>query len=626
MDTGLQHRGDRFILGAIAVIGTAFIAFHLYTAVFGVFIAQLQRTVHISFAAVLAFFISAEKRHGAGRLLDLLLALLAALSFGYLAFHFEEIALRQTMVTPLGRLDLVMGGICLIMVLELTRRIIGWALAIVALLFLLYVFAGPYLPMVIAHRGYSFIDAVDFQVFSIEGIFSIPVGVSATYIILFIILGTLLEYTGTGDLIMDLGKLIAGRSRGGPAKIASISSAFFGSISGSAAANVYATGSLTIPMMRRIGYKPRIAGAVEAVASTGGQIMPPVMGAAAFLMSDLLGIPYIQICKAALVPAVLYFATLLLILDFEAAKTGIRGMDRAELPRLADVLPRLYLLLPLAVLVAVLVMGFTPFRAAFIAIVITFAVSFLKKETRFTPRSFLQAIVTSARRGVMIAIACAAAGIVIGVIMLTGLGLSFSGIIISFSGGKVFLALLLIMVASIIMGMGTPTTVAYVIVATLAVPVLDQLGFPTLASHLFVFYFGVLSMITPPVAVSAYAAAEIAGEDAMRIALTATRIGAIAFMIPFVFIYEQALLLNDAWWRVVIYFFTTLLAGVFLAGSVSGWLLQRIGILRRAFFLVLTVLIIFPDMRIKSIGVVAGLLLLIVQWLAARRPRQAASV
>jgi TRAP-type uncharacterized transport system fused permease subunit len=210
--------------------------------------------------------------------------------------------------------------------------------------------------------------------------------------------------------------------------------------------------------------------------------------------------------------------------------------------------------------------------------------------------------------------------------MLTGLGLSFSGIIISFSGGKVFLALLLIMVASIIMGMGTPTTVAYVIVATLAVPVLDQLGFPTLASHLFVFYFGVLSMITPPVAVSAYAAAEIAGEDAMRIALTATRIGAIAFMIPFVFIYEQALLLNDAWWRVVIYFFTTLLAGVFLAGSVSGWLLQRIGILRRAFFLVLTVLIIFPDMRIKSIGVVAGLLLLIVQWLAARRPRQAASV
>ncbi len=597
---------NKTIRWTIAVISVAFIGFHLYTAVFGVFIAQLQRTAHLAFAATLGFLISADRGQSWRRGADLVLAVVAAAAFGYLAYHFDEISLRQTMVTPLSRADIIVGTVVLLMVLELTRRIIGWPLAIVAGIFLIYVFAGPYLPLFIAHRGYSLVNAIDFQVFSIEGIYSIPIGVSATYIILFIILGTLLEFIGTGDLIMDLGRILAGTSRGGPAKIACISSAFFGSISGSAAANVYATGSLTIPMMKRIGYKKHIAGAVEAAASTGGQIMPPVMGAAAFLMSDLLGIPYLQICKAALIPAVLYFVTLIFVLDFEAAKTGIKGLRREELPEWKSVLPRLYLLLPLAVLIVVLVRGFTPFRAAFIAVVVAVGISFLRKETRFTPKSFLQAIVTSARRGVSIAIACAAAGVVIGVIMLTGLGLSFSGLVMSVSGGVTLFALILVMIASIILGMGTPTTVAYVIVATLAVPILKELGFDTLPSHLFVFYFAVLSMISPPVAVSAYAAAEIADDDAMKIALAATRIAAIAFMVPFVFLYEPALLLNDVWWRVVVYFLTTLLAGVFLAGSTTGWMLVRARFLLRLALLAIALLLIFPGLWVKMAGLAAA--------------------
>jgi TRAP transporter 4TM/12TM fusion protein len=517
--------GNRYLRWFIATWSVAFIGFHFYTAAFGVFIAQFQRPVHLIFACVLGFLIVPVLKGKKVGVPGLLLSLLAFFCFGYNIYHYQEITLRQILVDPLSPLAITLGGISLLLILEITRRVIGGALPAVAALSLIYAFVGPYLPGVIAHRGFTPYDVIDYLCFGLDGVYGMPVGVSATYIFLFIILGTFLEYTGVGNFIMDLGKLLAGGTRGGPAKIAAITSALFGSISGSAVANVYGTGSITIPMMKRIGYKPHIAGAVEAVASTGGQIMPPVMGAAAFLMAEVLGIPYLKICKAALIPAIFYFTCLILVLDFEAAKTGIKGLGKEELPTWRDVLPRVYLLLPLIVLVVVLFMGFTAFRAAFVALLVTVGISFFRKETRFTPRTFLDALRAAARRGVMIAGATASAGIVIGIISLTGVGITFSSIVMSLSGGIMALGLVLIMIACIIMGMGVPTTVAYIIVVTLAAPAMMDFGFSALSSHMFVFYFGVLSMITPPVEVAAYAAADIAQADPIKIGLGVSRGG-----------------------------------------------------------------------------------------------------
>lgn len=610
--------GSRYLRWFIAVWSVGFIAFHFYTAAFGVFIAQLQRPVHLMFAFVLGFLVVPAIRGRKVEVPGLLLSLLAFFCFGYNIFHYQEITLRQILVDPLSPLAITLGGIGLLLILEITRRVVGGALPAVAALSLVYAFVGPYLPGVIAHRGFTPYDVIDYLCFGLDGVYGMPVGVSATYIFLFIILGTFLEYTGVGTFIMDLGKLLAGGTRGGPAKIAALTSALFGSISGSAVANVYGTGSITIPMMKKIGYKPHIAGAVEAVASTGGQIMPPVMGAAAFLMADVLGIPYLKICKAALIPAIFYFTCLILVLDFEAAKTGIKGLGREELPTWRDVLPQAYLLLPLAVLVVVLLQGFTAFRAAFVAILVTVGISFLKKETRFTPKTFLDALLASARRGVMIAGATASAGIVIGIISLTGVGITFSSIVMSLSGGIMAFGLVLIMIACIIMGMGVPTTVAYIIVVTLAAPAMMDFGFSALSSHMFVFYFGVLSMITPPVEVAAYAAADIAQADPIKIGFSACRIAILAFIVPYVFLFEPALLMEGSWLHIGLRFILTLAGVIVLAGCITGWYFQRLHWSLRLLALIIFLFVISPNIRASLIGI---MLAFIYTFFLARRQR-----
>jgi TRAP transporter 4TM/12TM fusion protein len=359
---------------------------------------------------------------------------------------------------------------------------------------------------------------------------------------------------------------------------------------------------------------------VEAVASTGGQIMPPVMGAAAFLMAELLGIPYMHVVKMALIPAFLYYASLFIALDFEAARLGLRGMDRRELPSMKDIWPKFYLLLPLILLVVILVRGYTPFRAAFIAIVATFVLSFFRKDTRFTLASFIDALVVSAKRTVMIAAACGAAGIVIGSITMTGMGLSLSSIIISLSRGNAAAALLLVMVSAIIMGMGTPTTVAYIVVSTLAVPVMKDLGYPTMASHMFVFFFAVLSMITPPVALAAYAAGDVAQEDSMKVGFTAMRIGAIVFAIPFVFLLDPPILMQGPAHIILFRLAMTLISAVAFAGAATGWLGTTLNGFARLVLLVACALIIAPEI----ISSVVGIAMLVAVWvfrnnLAARK-------
>ncbi len=581
---------------SIAIASLVFVFFHLYTAAFGIVAVELQRSFHLALASFLAFLVYSSKGKGkAPSLMDLGLAFLALLSFGYIALSSERIAVRIPMITPLTKADALFGFIALILLIELVRRVAGFTLMGVVVVLLLYARFGRYMPKVIAHPGRSLMDILDFQIFSLEGVYSSPLGISATYIVLFIILGVLLERSGTGDVFIDMAKALAGKSRGGPAKISCISSAFFGSISGSAAANVYATGTFTIPMMKKVGYGADFAGAVEAVASTGGQLMPPVMGAAAFLMAELLGIPYIKICKSALLPALLWYIALYFVLDFEAGKLGLVGLKGEEIPRVSDVLKRSYLIAPVVILIVALVLGYSPSKATFLSIVSAFLLAVIALGRRLTLRALLDMIVASSERTILIAITCAGAGVVIGVITQTGLGLSLTGIFTKFGGGMSILTLIMVAMASILMGMGTPTTVAYVIVATLGVPALLQLGFDPLSAHMFVFYFGVLSMITPPVAIAAYAAAEIAGETPMRTGIRAVGIGFPIFVIPFLFVYNSELLFKGEGVFIALKFLCALVSMIAYAAFYTGWFKIKLGFLVRGFFLLLFFLANLPS-------------------------------
>ena len=582
-----------------------FAGYHVWTTIFGMPAAYLHRPVHLVFAVTLGFLIysfKGRKRTGKPPLADVLLSLLALASFGTVALIAGKVAERLPMVDPLTPWELFAGVAGILLVLELVRRVVGWVLTAVVIAFLAYAFLGPYMPHILAHKGFTWKQIVDYQAFGLEGIYSLAVGVSSTYIVVFIIFGTFLEMCGAGGVMMDLGRALTGRFRGGPAKIAVITSAFFGTISGSAAANVYATGSFTIPLMKRIGYPPAFAGAVEAAASTGGQLMPPIMGAAAFLMADILGVPYIKVCAAALIPSILYFFSILMMIDFEAAKLGLKGLPREDLPDVRKTLRRSFLLLPILVLVVVMLLDYTPFMAAFIATLSAMAVSWFSPEHRMGPRRILKALEVGGRRTVLIAAACAGAGLIVGVVTLTGIGLNVSSLVISASGGSTIVALLLIMVASILMGMGTPTTVAYIIVATLGVPALENLGFAALPSHFFVFYFGVISMVTPPVAVAAYAGAEIAGAGMMRVGFIATRLCLVAFIIPFIFIFEPALLMVGSASNILAAFVTAMIGIVALAGALEGWYFRPLGWAFRFLLFASAILMIIPGFHTDLVG------------------------
>jgi len=602
---------DRLIAGGFIL----FAGYHVWTTLFGMPAAYLHRPVHLTFAMTLGFLIysfKGKKRTGGPPLADVLLGLLALASFGTVALIADKVAERLPLVDPLSTWELFAGAAAILLILELVRRVVGWVLTAVVIVFLAYAFLGPYMPHVLAHKGFTWMQIVDYQAFGLEGIYSSAIGVSSTYIVVFIIFGTFLEMCGAGGVMMDMGRALTGRFRGGPAKIAVITSAFFGTISGSAAANVYATGTFTIPLMKRIGYPPAFAGAVEASASTGGQLMPPVMGAAAFLMADILGVPYLKICAAALIPSVLYFFSILMMIDFEAAKLGLKGLPREDLPDVRKTLRRAFLLLPILVLVVVMLLDYTPFMAAFIATLSAMAVSWLSPEHRMGPRRILTALELSGRRTVLIAAACAGAGLIVGVVTLTGIGLNISSLVISASGGSTIVALLLIMVASILMGMGTPTTVAYIIVATLGVPALENLGFAALPSHFFVFYFGVISMVTPPVAVAAYAGAEIAGAGMMRVGFIATRLCLVAFIIPFIFIYEPALLMTGSAPKIMAAFVTAMIGAVSLAAALEGWYFRLLGWAFRLVLFVSAILMIIPGFLTDLVGL--GVFLGITAW------------
>jgi len=500
------------------------------------------RLIHLGLGMAIAFLIFPVGKKRKIGVIDILLAAIAFVANGYILLFMDDIIARSNIPSTM---DLVVGGTLIILVLEMTRRVVGLPMVIIAVAFLLYAYFGNYFPGLLAHKGHSVKRIIDIQSLYMEGIYGVPIGASASFVMLFIIFGAFLQATKTGDFFMGLANSLAGRARGGPAKIAVLASAFFGTISGSSVANVASTGAYTIPLMKRVGYKPTFAGAVEATASSGGQIMPPIMGAAAFVMAEMTGIPYITICLGALLPAVLYFATVQYAVHLEAVKTGLKGLSKEEVPKLRQVLKDGgHLIVPLLVLVFLLaVMRFSPMYAAFWSIVASVVVSSLRKNTRMTPKDILKALEMGAKGALIVVAACACAGIFIGVISLTGLGLRFSSIVLEIGAGSLLVTLILTMISCYILGMGVPTTAAYILAAVLAAPALIGLGLPMLTAHLFVFYSALLADITPPVAVAAFTAAGIAKADPMRTAVTAVRIGWLKFLVPYYFVYIPALII-----------------------------------------------------------------------------------
>ena len=488
------------------------------------------------------------------------------------------------------------------LLLEGTRRVVGIPLTLIAFLFAAYMYCGQMLPGDLKGLSFTMHEVVEQIYLTDEGIFSMPLGVSATLVASFLIFGGFLEKCGTGPFFMDVAQAFTGTAPGGPANIAVMSSCLFGSISGSAVANVYGTGTFTIPLMKKIGYAPHFAGAVEAVASSGGQIMPPVMGAGAFLMASFLGLPFTDIIIAALVPALLYYAAVFFMIRLEAMKNGLQGLSKEDLPDKREVLKKVYLFIPIVGLVAFLFMGMTPMRAAAIGAFLSWLVSLPQPENRMGPKAIIDSIYSGVKSITLVCVACATAGIVLASVSLTGVGVKLVGVVLALTHGIPLLALALVMIVSLILGMGLPTTGAYILASALGVPVLTKLGFEPLAAHLFVFYYAIISNITPPVALAAYAAASIAGSNPNRTGFTACRLGFLAFVTPFAFCYDPGILLqSDLIGN--IYGIVACIAACFGFGfAMEGYLNRLLAPWERALFVVFGCMGLHPNPVITTAG------------------------
>ncbi|HSR11543.1 MAG TPA: TRAP transporter permease, partial [Thermodesulfobacteriota bacterium] len=469
--------------------------------------------------------------------------------------------------------DFFMGVLGILLTLEATRRIVGTPIVIIAACFLVYAYLGPYFPGFLAHRGYDLKRIVTHMWFTTEGIMGIPLGVSATFIFLFILFGSFLTSTGIMDFFMDIANAVAGWASGGPAKVAVMASALEGTVSGSSVANTVGSGSFTIPMMKRLGYRPEFAGAVEAASSTGGQIMPPVMGAAAFLMAEFINKPYVEIAKAAAIPALLYFTGVWIVVHFEAKKYGLKGLPREQLPRLMKIAKeQSFLILPLVGIIYFLVEGSTPMRDALAGLGLCIAVGMVRKATRMNLTKLLETLESGARGALGVAAACATAGVIVGVVTLTGLGLKMGDGLIALAGGMLILTLIFTMVTSLILGMGAPTTANYVITSTIAAPALIKLGVPILAAHMFAFYFGIIADLTPPVALAAFAGAAIAKANPFKTGVIATKLAIAAFLVPYIFVYNPALLLIQTTPLQILQMIVTSVVGMIgIGAAVEGW-------------------------------------------------------
>lgn len=620
----------RYVLTAL---GVAFSGFHLYTAAFGVLLAHQQRLVHLALAMVMGFLSVPVRRGAAFRpglpWPDLMLAVATAAIAIYVFADFQAFAYRRGDLLPS---DVWVGAGFTLLVLELTRRAVGWPLALIASGFLAFALLGHLLPGGLGHRSISLRRLVDHMFMGTDGILGVPVGVSATYITIFVIFGAFLEVSRQGQFFIHLALGLVGRAVGGAAKAAVVASALIGCISGSSIANVVISGTFTIPLMIRNGYSRVFAGAVEAAASTGGQIMPPVMGSAAFLMVEYTGIAYSNIMLAAAIPAVLYFVGVYLAVHFQARKARLLALPSDQVPSIARLLrQQWYQLIPPTVLVWLLVEGYTTMWAGLVAIGIAILVTCVNWRERLRGRDIVHALELSARNMLAVAIACAAAGIIAGSISVTGIGLKLAGLVETLADGRLWVALVITMFACLVLGMGLPTVATYVVLVTIAAPALQKMGVSPLAAHLFVFYFGVVADVTPPVALAAFSAAAISGGNAFRTGVVATILAAAGFLVPFAFIYAPEMLLIGAtaqwgWWGMLVLTVAVKLLGLaMLSAALIGHLAERLGALARWLLGLGGLLTVSPIDSFDTFAI-ALFALVLGQQLWARRRRNASAL
>ncbi|MCF8041290.1 MAG: TRAP transporter permease [Desulfarculaceae bacterium] len=584
---------------AIAILGVGISCFQLYTGGFGVVEAYMQRTIHLMTLMTLAFLCFPTNRKWSAKTnayIDLSLAALCLVIGVFLFFDHDRIVGREWYYGPMTHWDIIFGIMLMLLTLESARRVVGLALPVIALVFIAYCMFGSHLPYPFTIRTPPPKIFLDHMVLTPQAIFGVPVGVSATFVYLFILFGAFLERTGGGQFIIDFSMALVGRATGGPAKVAVVASTLFGTVSGHSVANVYGTGTFTIPLMKKMGYKAEFAGAVEAAASAGGQIMPPIMGAAAFIMAEIMGLPYLTICAAALIPALLYYLAVFSSTHVEALRMGLRGLTKEEVPPLMGTLKHgAHFFIPIALMITVLVMGYTPFKAAFMAIVALVVVAQFRKESRLSPRGFIETLIQGARNSIVIAVSCGCAGIVVGVLDITGLGIKFVTIVTELSMGIFPLAMILVMFSCLILGMGVPTAPAYIIAAMIAAPTLIQFGANPLAAHMFVFYSALLSAITPPVALAAYAGAAISGGNVMKTGIIASKLGFVKFLVPYMFVYNGAFLMMGTPTFIVWSFFTGMVGTIGLVVAMEGYFYARLSPLERALFALAGVGALIPE-------------------------------
>jgi len=589
----------RALKWTVSTIAIAMSLYHMYVAGFGPPEAMVFRGTHLLFALTLVFMLYPLKPGGGSgwRMVDAVLLIGSWAFILYIFFNYEYVTYRTIYIDDLKTFDKVYTVVAVLIVLEATRRVLGWALPITACVFLVYAALFTNVkPPVLMEQLYI----------STEGIFGSTLGVSATYVMLFVLFGAFMERSGTGKLFMDFALAITGHTAGGPGKVSVVSSCLFGTVSGSAVANVMVDGPITIPLMKKTGFNPPFAAAVEAVASTGGQIMPPVMGAAAFVMAEFLAVSYFQVTLWAAIPAILYYVAVFFSVHFKAKRVGLLGVPKSELPRLGAVLrERGHLFVPILIVFVGLIAGYSAPLCALVGTLACIPMALVRKTTRreITWKSVPEALEDGARNTLLVAMACACAGIVIGCVTITGLGISFTQFVVGLAREMLPLALVLTAIAGIVLGMGMPTTPAYIVMVSLLVPALVKLGAVTPAAHMFAFYFAILSAITPPVALAVFAAASLAKTDLWKAGWEAVRIGAAGFIVPFMFIYEPALLLIGDWQTVALSFITATIGTILLAASLQGYLIRSATMWQRAILFVAALCLIKPGWITDLVGV-----------------------
>ena len=591
----------------------AFAVFMIGMNLFSNWGEQIRRCLFLS-AVILLIFIIFPIKKGVNKkvnyipVYDIILGLAGAGSFLYYVFNFETIVDKATRI---GQLEVILGIVGIIVLAEACRRVIGMPILIVAGSFILYAFAtGIPVKRIVYNLFYT-----------TTGVIGVPIGVCSTFIVLFIIFGAFLEVTGISNFFIACANSVAGASVGGPAKVAVISSALCGMVSGSSVGNTVTTGSVTIPLMKRTGFPAEFSGAVEAAASTGGQIMPPIMGAAAFLMAEMCGVEYASIIQKAILPAFLYFLGVFLMVHFKAKKLKLEGIPKEELPKIRDLIKNIYLILPLVVLVYMIIDGYTMSRSAIFATLVAIAVSMFNKENRMTPEKFLSALENGGKNTLSVAAACGIAGIIAGVVSMTGLGQIFISGIVNIAGGNLLIALVLTMFCCIILGMGIPTTATYIIMATTCAPILiNGMGMDIIAANMFVFYFGIVADITPPVALAAYAGAAIAEAKPMKTAATATMLAIAAFLIPYMFSFNEAMLFINTTPLEVIQVIITSCAGMFaLSAAMIGFMLKDMPKWERLVCVGAGLMLIYPELVTDITGLALIAVVFVIQLISVKK-------